>query len=251
MLYERIVSFAAHPDDEIAMGGTMARMAAEGAHVVVVQMTDGCEGYPELEWQDTVADMRRKEADACDEVLGISRRYHIGAPDMGLVNDKQTLHKVIRIIRTERPEAIFLQGGAGIHRDHIATFQISLEALWHAGQPVSKALGDFWKTPEVYIYKGAVTDKAPMKVDVTGYAHLIHEARATQVSQHTLFKGGRGMGSPEEFHAKAEEVKATPGPHYETHWIAREVLGHNFLPPKEAHRLPEWGPPAAPTSRGA
>jgi len=244
MLYERVMVFAAHPDDEIGMGGTMARMSAQGTRVVVVQMTDGCEGYPKLEWQDIIADMRRKEAEECNRVLGIAQRYYIGAPDMGLVNDKQTLHKVIRIIRTERPEAAFLQGGAGVHRDHIRTFEISLEALWHAGEPVSRALGDFWRTPEVYIYKGAVTDREPFKVDVTGYAHLTHEARGTQVSQHTLFGRGRGMGSPEEFHAAAERVKAEPGPHYETHWIAREVLGHGFLPEPEAHRLPGWGPPA-------
>jgi len=238
MLFERVMVFAAHPDDEIAMGGTMARMSHEGTRVVVVQMTDGCEGYPRLEWQDIIADMRRGEAEACNRVLGIARRYYIGAPDMGLVNDKQTLQKVIRIIRTERPEAIFLQGGAGVHRDHKATFEISLEALWHAGEPVARALGEFWKTPEVYIYKGAVTDKEPFKVDITGYAHLVHEARATQVSQHTLFKK-----SKEEFLAEAERIKASRERHYETHWIAREVLGYAFLPPAENHRLPNWGAP--------
>ena len=241
MLYRRVMVFAAHPDDEIAMGGTMARMAAQGTHVVVVQMTDGCEGYPELAWQDRIADMRRREADACNRVLGVWRRYHVGAPDMGLVNDKPTLQKVIRIIRTERPDAAFLQGDHTMHRDHIATFRISLEASWHAGEPVARALGDFWRTPEVYVYKDVKTDAPPIQVDVTGYAHLRYEALGTQVSQHALFGSHRGLASPEACRAEAERIKAEPGPHHELHWTARQVLGHAFLPPVETHRLATWG----------
>ena len=71
MDYERVMIFGAHPDDEILLAGTVAKMSAAGVRVVVVTCTDGCEGYPRPEMKDEVVEMRRKEAQECDRVLGI------------------------------------------------------------------------------------------------------------------------------------------------------------------------------------
>ena len=84
MDYERVMIFGAHPDDEILMAGTVAKMSDAGVHVVVVTCTDGCEGYPRPEMKDEVVQMRRKEAEHCDKVLGIARRVWLGRPDMAL-----------------------------------------------------------------------------------------------------------------------------------------------------------------------
>ena len=99
MKYQRILVFAAHPDDEITMAGTMARAAAEGVRVAVVQMTDGSEGYPSPDMRAQIVELRRAEAEECNRVLGIARRVFLDRPDMGLVNDKETLKECIRVIR--------------------------------------------------------------------------------------------------------------------------------------------------------
>src|SRR3712207_6290101 len=114
--------FAAHADDEITMAGTIARFAAEGARVVVVQMSDGCEGYPQPEMRDAIVALRREEAVACDQVLGIARRVMLLRPDMGLRHDKETLQECIKAIREERPQAVFTHGPADRHGDHRSTY---------------------------------------------------------------------------------------------------------------------------------
>ncbi|MBI3948180.1 MAG: PIG-L family deacetylase [Armatimonadetes bacterium] len=215
MEYQRIMIFAAHADDEMTMSGTMAKAAAAGTRVVVVQMTDGCEGYPRAEMRDQIVAMRRQEAEAANQVLGVARRIFIEAPDMGLVDDKETLHKCIVAIRGERPEAIFTHGPVDGHRDHRNTHAISVDARWHAGEPVSATLGEPWRTPFLFYYKG-VRDPLPTLIhDVTGYAHKRYEARATQVSQHTLFGSTR-----EDMLAEARHIEAARPRSQETFWIA-------------------------------
>ena len=242
MLYRCPIVFAAHPDDEIFMAGTMAKMAAEGSRVVVVQMTDGGEGYPEVAMKDTIVAMRAREAEAANRVLGVAQRYMLGRPDMGLVNDKATLQEVMAIIRRERPDAAFAQGGRTLHRDHLNTYHISVEALWHAGGPVCAALGPSWKTPEVYFYKDAETALKPFGVNVKGFGHKFFEALATQESQFTLFSQYFGVRSREELLREVERLKREGGRDAEHFWIARDVLGFDVLPESPAHRLPQWSP---------
>lgn len=205
MQYERILVFGAHPDDELRMAAALAKFAAEGTYVAVAIFTDGCEGYPKPEMRETIVEVRAAEADAVQKVLGVQQYENIDSPDMGLVNDKETLKKVIAIIRDVRPQAIFTHGENERHRDHIATHDLSLEASWHAGEPVSAELGASWKTPHIYYYKNTLLDGPAVEIDVTDYAHVVPLAYATQVSQHTLFHR-----TSEEYLADAERIKKNP-----------------------------------------
>jgi len=226
MNYKRIMVFGAHADDEIRMAGTIAKMANAGTRVVVVTMTNGCEGYPKPELKDTIVELRRQEAAECDKVLGIARRIILDIPDMGLVNDKETLQKCIKLIREERPEAVFTHGPIDRHRDHLNTHAISIEARWHAGEPVAAELGESWYPPHLYYYKGVVGNELPsINIDVTETAEKYVEALATQVSQHTLF--GR---TKEEFLAEAESIRKNRPKKNETFWITPRVILKDFLP---------------------
>lgn len=225
MEYQRVMVFAAHADDEITMSGTIARLAGAGVRVVVVQMTDGCEGYPRPEMRETIVATRREEAAACDRVLGIARRVMLMRPDMALVNDKETLQECIRAIREERPQAIFTHGPVDRHRDHRATHALSVEARWHAGEPVAAALGASYYPPHLYYYKGVTGVLPQIRFDVTDTAHKRHEALATQVSQHTLFQSTR-----EKLLARAEEVRKAGTPQTESFWFAEWNEFHDFAP---------------------
>jgi len=205
MNYERVIVFGAHPDDEIRMAPAMARMAAEGVEVTVVIFTDGSEGYPRPEWRDRIVQMRAEESEACRQVLGIHRYINLGIPDMALQNTKETLLRVVGIIREVRPQAIFTHGEKDRHRDHLAANALTVEAFWHAGEPVAAELGPPWSTPHLYYYKNTALDGPVVEYDVTPYAWALPAALATQESQHTLF--GR---SKESFLAEAERLKANP-----------------------------------------
>ena len=214
MNYERILVFGAHPDDEQTMAGTIAKLADMGVDVYVAIYTDGCEGYPRPEMKDEIVQMRRREGEASDQVLGVKERYRFERPDMGLVNDKETLKETIQLIRRVRPQAIFTHGPHDRNRDHIKTHDISLEAAWQGGEPVCAELGEPWETPHVLYYK-RVTDRPPDIVyDITGYAHKYLESRATQKSQHTLFQR-----TEEEMLEEARQIRERNEPAHDTFWL--------------------------------
>jgi len=205
MRYDRVMVFGAHPDDELRMAAAIAKMSAGGTAVTVVICTDGCEGYPRLEMKDTIVATRAAESDEVQRVLGVQRYVNLGAPDMGLVNSKENLKAVIRAIREARPQALFTHGEKERHRDHIATHELSLEAAWHAGEPVSAELGPAWRTPHLYYYKNTALEGPVVELEVTDFAYVVPLAYATQVSQHTLFRHTR-----EQYLAEAERIKASP-----------------------------------------
>lgn len=225
MNYRRILVFGAHPDDEMTMAATMRKLSDLGVEVHVCISTDGCEGYPHPEWKDTIVQMRIKEQAEADRVMGVSRRHHIGAPDMGLENNKETFLKFIQVIREVRPDAAFTHGPYDRHRDHLRTGEISLEALWQAGQPVSASLGEPWGTPHVYYYKGVFGTPPHIRLDCRGYGHIGLLARATQESQMVLFGRTR-----EEMEAEAERIRQENPPHTEGFWLTDRMTLGDFPP---------------------
>ena len=205
MHYARVLVFGAHPDDALRMAPSMARMSAEGTQVTAVIFTDGCEGFPDPAMKDTIVATRARESKEAQEVLGVANYVNLDIPDMGIENTKATLKRVIKAIRDARPQAIFTHGEHERHRDHLATHAITLEATWHAGQPVSTDLGPPWNTPHIYYYKNTAVEGPVVEYDVTAYVHKHAEANATQVSQHVLFRRSR-----QSFLDEAERLKANP-----------------------------------------
>ena len=227
-MFQRPLIFAAHADDELTMAGTLARFSRAGAKPYIILMTDGSEGYPRPEMKDDIVAMRKREAGACDKVLGIAERLFLDEPDMGLTWSKRVVLRCLGEIRRIRPDAIFTHGPDDRHPDHRATSRISLDAWWQAGQPVCAGLGEPWKTPIVYYYKGVKADLPRVEIDTTDVAHVRYEAFATQESQFTLIKMNR-----EGLLAKAAEVKASGERARETFWIADVNVFTEFPPAVE------------------
>jgi LmbE family N-acetylglucosaminyl deacetylase len=222
MNYRRVMVFAAHPDDELTMAPAMAKLVSLGVEVVIALMTDGCEGYPDPSMKDEIVAMRREEAIEADRIMG-TRRISFGVPDMGLVNDKATFLRVLAAIREERPDAIFTHGSVETHRDHLATHDLSLEAAWQAGEPVSAALGETWVTPHVWYYKNMGARPPDLIWEVTGFAHFRQLTVATQVSQHVLFRRDR-----QSFLEEAEAVKAANTPAVAHFWMTGRTALREF-----------------------
>ena len=223
MNLSRILVFGAHHDDEITMAGTIAALSAQGVEVTIAIMTDSSEGYPDPAMRDRIAAIRHEEARACDAVLGTHRRICLDRPDMGLVNDKETIKDCIRIVRQIRPEIIFTHGPKDRHRDHKATSDITREAAWQAGEPVISELGPAWETSLLLYYKGVGAALPTIRFDITRTAHKRCEALATQESQHTLF--GK---TKEEFLRMAERIRQNPEQEFETFWLMEPNVFDGF-----------------------
>lgn len=162
-----LVSFHAHPDDEsIAMGGTLASLAAAGIPVTVVTATRGEAGEIHNrddadEVRDQLGEIRTSELIAALEVLGVGEPVFLGYRDSGMMGTPQNQHpeafwradfleaigRLVRIIREHRPEVVTAYdpfGGYG-HPDHIQVHRIGTAAYWAAADVGRFPVGDYGK----------------------------------------------------------------------------------------------------------
>lgn len=118
----------AHPDDETFIcGGTLARLALEGAHVTLVTATLGEMGRrlgrPAYATRETLPVLREKELhEACD-ALGITALRLLGLRDKTVdYYEPAELAGLIRVIMEEvRPDVVItFHEAIGGHYDHCA-----------------------------------------------------------------------------------------------------------------------------------
>lgn len=122
--------FAPHPDDEtFGMGGTIARATRAGIAVHVVVLTDGQQaGDPEK---------RRQEARDASQVLGLAGMDFWGLPDRELYRITNIDARVSKILKSVKPQVVFLPSLQEFHPDHrAATLKIwsTLQKLHYSGQ---------------------------------------------------------------------------------------------------------------------
>jgi LmbE family N-acetylglucosaminyl deacetylase len=126
-----ILVIAPHADDEtLGMGGTIARMAAEGQEVVVGVMTGPGE-KPHPIWPASEWDVIHAEAREASRLLGVSDLIFgnlpaVCVPDLPVheVNDA-----VAKLIAQVDPEELYLPFYHDLHQDHSV---IAYAALVHA-----------------------------------------------------------------------------------------------------------------------
>jgi len=116
----------AHPDDvEIGMGATVAKMARQGARVVIVDLTNGeptPHGSPEI---------RAVESADAARILGVSRRTLSGR-NRYLMDTVEARTELAEVIRELRPRVLFMPYGDDAHPDHIAASSIALAARFYS-----------------------------------------------------------------------------------------------------------------------
>jgi N-acetyl-1-D-myo-inositol-2-amino-2-deoxy-alpha-D-glucopyranoside deacetylase len=176
----RILFVHAHPDDEcIGTGGTMARYAADGAHVTLVTCTLGEEGevvVPELahlasDRDDALGRHRHTELATAMSRLGVSDWRLLGGPgrfrDSGMVgtapNERPdsfwrtdllvAASELVAVIREVRPQVVVTydeNGGYG-HPDHIQAHRVTHYAIDLARVAGFRPdLGEAWTVAKVY-----------------------------------------------------------------------------------------------------
>jgi len=123
-----VLAIAAHPDDaEITCGGLLIKMAKVGRRTGVLDLTKGESG--------TFGDeqIRMKEAQAAEKIMGLSYRHFLGLPDSAVEYNQENKLKIAQVIRDTSPELVILPHWEQRHPDHLACSRLGFDACFLAG----------------------------------------------------------------------------------------------------------------------
>lgn len=143
---ERILFVFAHPDDaEIMAGGTILKLVSEGKSVRIVKMTSGNKGSRSESYsEEQLREMRLNEDREALEVLGVkeSESVNLDLGDGEVMNDQETIKKIVEEIRRFKPEIIVTHNPVEViikksngkymvnHRDHRMTAMTVVDAVY-------------------------------------------------------------------------------------------------------------------------
>ncbi len=188
---ETVLVVTPHPDDsESAAGGTIARWCAEGKRVVLVVCTDGSKGTGDRSIVPAdLAKTREKETLNAAKVYGLAEVVFLRLPDQALEDTEEFREKIVRQIRTHRPDIVLsIEPNRPYirHRDHVMAGRVTLDAVFpyardHLAFPEHLAEGlEPHKVEDIWIYRAEEPDTF---VDVTDYFEARQNALHSHVSQ--------------------------------------------------------------------
>ena len=164
-----LMAMMAHPDDaELSCGGTLAKHAAMGYKVGIVDLTEG-----EMGTRGT-AEERKEEAEAAGKILGLCLREQLYFQDAKFIIDEAHRIRVMQIIRKYRPEIVITNSPDDRHPDHARAAALVKEAAWFSGLKKYETSLDgekqeAWRPKYVYHAIQFKLHKPDFVVDISGY----------------------------------------------------------------------------------
>jgi LmbE family N-acetylglucosaminyl deacetylase len=138
--FNNVLVVSAHPDDpDFGAGGTIAKLAKDGARVTYAIVTDGSQGGEDPKQKDSeLVAIRQKEQKAAARVLGVKKVEFLGYKDGHLSPDLKLRHDIVRMIRKYKPELVIthIPGRVldapmgGSHPDHLAVGEATMAAVY-------------------------------------------------------------------------------------------------------------------------
>lgn len=180
-----------HPDDtDIALGATMAMLAAGGAEITYLSVTDdaaGLRGRDALLPYGERVELRRAEQQRAARALGVSTVLELGFPDAGNWSEYEARERIVDVIRSLRPQVVltvdpWLRWEA--HGDHRKTGLATAEAvLLHQFPAAGSAPVDPSYSVEMIGF--FFTDQPDTWISASDFRHRKQEALAAHESQFT------------------------------------------------------------------
>ena len=164
-----ILAIGVHPDDiELSCAGTLLKEIDNGKKVGVLDLTEG-----ELGTRGS-AELRLKEAANSAEILGLSCRENIGLADGFFENEKESILKIVAVIRKYQPEIVLSNAVNDRHPDHGRASKLISDACFYSGlrRVETESEGEnqeAWRPKAVYNY---IQDRyiiPDIVVDITPY----------------------------------------------------------------------------------
>jgi N-acetylglucosamine malate deacetylase 1 len=142
-----LLVFGPHPDDiEIGLGATVARHAAEGYAVGLIDLTAG-----ELSSNGTV-EQRQVEAAEAARVLGAAFRENLGWPDGNITSAPPLIRSAVDAIRRHRPRAVAIPYWQDRHPDHVRASDALTTAAFSSGLRRYESDHEPWRADWVCYY---------------------------------------------------------------------------------------------------
>lgn len=116
----KVLIFAAHPDDEIlGCGGVIQKHVKAGGEVFVCIVTDGSSSqYPE---DKEIARLKDKQCEKANKYLGVTKVIHLNFPDMKLdtISHMELNNKLNEITEEIKPNIIYVHSSVDLSKDHV------------------------------------------------------------------------------------------------------------------------------------
>jgi bacillithiol biosynthesis deacetylase BshB1 len=218
---------APHPDDaELAAGGTILLLRAQGARVGVLDLTDGeptPHGSPEI---------RRRETEAATAVLGLDWRDNLGLPNRSLTADLEARRRLAVVLRQLRPRVLFAPYWEDAHPDHVAASALVDAARFWAKLTRTDMPGEPHYPPRIYYYFTVhlrIHPRPSFVVDIS--AHIDEKMRAIGC-YHSQFIAGRSNSPPtplDDLRDRARYWGWAIGAGYGEPFVCREEIGLRSL----------------------
>lgn len=133
--FSRVMVVVAHPDDaEFSCAGSVAKFAREGKHVVFVLCTSGDKGTARRDISSPeLAALRESEQLEASRRLGVADTVFLRLGDGELVPDINFREKIVRQIRTHRPDVLITHDPFrpySLHPDHRAVGITAVDSVY-------------------------------------------------------------------------------------------------------------------------
>ncbi|MDG1136937.1 MAG: PIG-L family deacetylase [Phycisphaerales bacterium] len=184
----QILIVGPHPDDqELGMGGTIAKLVQQGHDVLLLDMTSGeptPHGSPEI---------RAKESEAAGAILGV-KRTSVNLPNRYVEHSIPARHAVAAVIREHQAEIVFTPYFEDAHPDHIATTKIVEDARFDAKLTKIDLAGEPIYPKWLFYYYCThlrVVPNPSFLIDTTGFAKQKRDAIVAYESQFVVPENNR------------------------------------------------------------
>ncbi len=195
----KLMAIFAHPDDEGAIGGTLAHYASQGVEVTLVCATRGEVGEisdPALATPETLPQVRTTELEAACEILGIHNLRFLDYRDSGMENTppnedpraliqadpEEAIGRIVALIRELKPDVVvtFEPYGWYGHPDHRAVYRLATAAYEKASQADAYPdLGEPWQ-PQRLFYAVLLASNFKKMIDYLKAQGLAEEMEALE-----------------------------------------------------------------------
>lgn len=228
-----VLAFGAHPDDvELSMGGTIISLVEKGFKVGIIDLTQG-----ELSSRGTT-ETRKRETEKASKILGIHYRENLKFKDGEIHPDKNSITKVVEIIRKFRPKIVFAPYFVDRHPDHENAAQLIKEAVFFSGLKNfhSKKNYEPYRPHKIFYFMQTYPFEPTFIYDISPYFDLKMEAVLAYSSQFynpKLKEPDTFISRPEFLNylkARAEFYGFQIGKQYGEPFYCEEKIEYDFNP---------------------
>lgn len=230
-----VLAIVTHPDDaEFLCAGTLALLKDKGWSIEMATMTRGDLGSREYS-REKISEIRKKEASNAASMLDAP--YHcLECDDIFLMYDKETLLKVISLIRHTKPLLVLTMSPTCYMADHEITSRLAQTGCFAAGivNIEIENTDPYYHIPHLYYLdpfegkdKYGEHVRATTLVNISGVMDIKEQMLACHESQRSWLAAHHGM---DEYIIKMKQLSEKRGSEISTKYAEgfRQHLGHAF-----------------------